>query len=205
MKEYSEKEIEDLIPMIKEILKSKEFKWRHFNSIMPIINNLSFFDPKNFLDSSSTKDIFEDYMEQMSSWEKNQFMHEHDFMYASDYDEPYTPSNLMEEQVDELLAQIKAKYDYLPHLEKALGTKLVAEVRGFPDPEPQPDLTNENPNCYCSKVIDLESYEIEGCCERNGKKSDEQWLAANHEGDFFCTTCDCGKVSKPYLKNRSNK
>ena len=194
MREFTEEEIKALLPMIEEVIRSKEFKAYALNDIMSAINRTRLFDAKEYLDHSDRDDVFEDYVSDMNSWEMGKFMSSYGFIHESDVEEPYQAANLMEEQVDELLGQLKRKFDYLPNLEKALGSELVADLRGFPDHKPQPDTTNYNPNCYCSKVVDLEGYEIISCCERSGHTAHEQWLGNNHEGDFVCMTCTCGKT-----------
>jgi hypothetical protein len=200
MREFTKPEIEGLLPVIQDVIKSKEFKVENLWYLMRTIEGSRLFDAKDYLNSSDYKDIAEDYFCDMGPWEKSNFMNEHGFIYESDAGEPYQAENLMEEQVDELLAQLKNKFEYLPDLERVLGARLVAELRGLPDPDPQPDTTNYNTGCHCSKVIDLEPYEIEYCCRMNGRKAHEQWLGNNHEGDFVCMTCTCGKISNPYLK-----
>jgi len=114
--------------------------------------------------------------------------------------------DLNEVFVNELLAQVKTKYDYLPHLEKALGAKLVAEVRGeeyVGDELTAEETVNDaNPNCYCSKVVDAEAYEIDECCRMNAKQSSQQWVGHNSKGEFYVETCSCGMISKPYLADK---
>jgi len=122
-----------------------------------------------------------------------------DFYPEDEYNMP--PKTLDEESCSELLGLLRRKYQGIVALEKALGARMVADLRGLPDPDPRPDHKNYDKNCYCSKVVGNEAYEIEGCCERLGIKANEQWVANNHEGDFVVMACDCGKISKPYLKD----
>lgn len=202
-KVYTELEINDLIPKIKNVLRSDNFTWRHFNDIMSTIANMSFFNASNFLDSYDTREIFEDYYYEMHSWERNQFMNENGLMYESDMEEPYKPDNLNEEQVDELLAQIKVKYDSIQSLERFLGEKVVAQLRGveyYDNALTEEEMVNDSDRrCMCPKVIDNQPEDIDDCATSQGKKCDAQWVGSNSHGEFYVNTCECGKISAPYL------
>ena len=135
MRELSKDEIKALLPIIRDVIESDAFNHDHFNDVIGNIKNSVFFRIEEHIGHGDHNDIIEECMEGMSSYEMGLFMCSYSLMYRSDEEIPYKAENLMEEQVDELLAQVKIKYDFLPNLEKALGTKLVAEVRGEEDPD----------------------------------------------------------------------
>tara|TARA_R110000868_G_scaffold76573_3_gene220135 strand:- start:15744 stop:16349 length:606 start_codon:yes stop_codon:yes gene_type:complete len=201
MKQYTEEEINNLLPTIHEVIKSKAFNSRNLNEIMGSIEESRLFRIQDYLDNDDRDEMFDDYIYSMGSYDMNKFMREYGFRFECDIEKPYQASNLMEEQVDELLAKLKLKFDYLPNLENALGKKLVAELREWEEYESRIiDNTNIDEDCICTNIVDNEDYEIEGCAKHNNLKSDYQWIGGNRVGNFYQTVCECGKVSKPFYK-----
>ena len=151
--------------------------------------------------NNSDRRILDGIFEAMKYEDQERYMAEWDFYPENEYNLP--PKNLDEESCNDLLGMLKLKYNGIVALEKALGAELVAELRGleYDDGEiAQEEMVNENDNCYCSKIVDLEPYEIQGCCARRGEVPVKQWVGQNSHGDFYVATCSCGKISKPILK-----
>lgn len=213
MKDLTKEEIsgavKTVVATISELIESKAFNAQHFTDLMKPLSRNYRFDIEDYISYGNQSEVAEYCFDQLTDSEKNNILGNHGFASRYSIEEELEDEtrqelgakNLMEEDVDELLAQLKRKYDYLPNLEKALGTKLVAEVRGEKDPTPPLDQKNYDPNCYCSRVVNIEPYEIESCCERKGLKAEAQWVGSNHEGNFVRMTCICGKVSRSYLED----
>jgi len=198
---------ESLASELKLYLTDKSTTYADYRDIIkPLLDNYRF-NVIDYIDSEA--EVAEHCFEYLSDYDKNNILSEQGYVSRYQLEEEIEDEirkdmeakDLNELQVNELLAQLKVKYDLIQTLEKALGARMVADLRGLPDPDPRPDHKNYDKNCYCSKVIGNEAYEIEGCCERLGIKANEQWVANNHEGDFVVMACDCGKLSKPYLKD----
>lgn len=56
------------------------------------------------------------------------------------------------------------------------------------------------------KVVNNYPKELIGCSKSNKLTNNSQWVGGNEHGDFFISTCGCGKVSKPFFtcKNQEN-
>jgi len=206
MKDYTEEEITGLLPVIVGVINSKAFKGQDLHMLMLHIEGSPLFRGIDYLDTNDREDVFEDYMDSMSSWEMRDFMRDYGFIFECDMEEPYSASNLMEEQVDELLAQIKLKYDYLPNLERVLGAKLVAEVRGVEYHDnvlEEGDTINDlDRECQCYSVVYNQPEDIIDCALNYGKDCHPQWIGSNTKGNFFVMTCECGKISTPTLTKK---
>ena len=65
---------------------------------------------------------------------------------------------------------------------------------------------NTDEQCKLLKIVNNYPKELVGCSKSNKLTNNSQWVGGNEHGDFFMSTCECGKASKPYFmgKNQGN-
>ena len=65
---------------------------------------------------------------------------------------------------------------------------------------------NTDKQCKLLKIVNNNPKELVGCSKSNKLTNSSQWVGGNKHGDFFMSTCECGKVSKPFFmgKNQEN-
>jgi hypothetical protein len=64
---------------------------------------------------------------------------------------------------------------------------------------------NTDKLCKLPKVVNNYPKELASCSRSNNFNNSNQWVGGNEHGDFFMSTCECGKVSTPFFTFKNHK